>query len=61
MALETVDTAQYQSQLDTKAKSMQERFAALGDWDNSAIWQVFASQPKNYRMRAEFRLWHDDD
>ncbi|MFM2479114.1 tRNA (uridine(54)-C5)-methyltransferase TrmA [Celerinatantimonas sp. MCCC 1A17872] len=48
---------QYQSLLEKKVAGIQERFAGVTQLKP----QVFASQPSHYRMRAEFRVWHDGD
>ena len=46
---------QYQSQLAAKEAILTE---LLADWTRPAL-SVCASQPSHYRMRAEFRIWHD--
>lgn len=49
--------AHYQQQLQAK----QERLSALlADFQAPAP-EVFASAPAHYRMRAEFRIWHEED
>ncbi|WP_108127654.1 tRNA (uridine(54)-C5)-methyltransferase TrmA [Saccharospirillum mangrovi] len=47
----------YQEQLDTKVERLHALFA------NRPLPElaVFPSQPTHYRMRAEFRFWHDGD
>jgi len=57
MPLSQFDPNNYQQQLDTKHLQMQDLFAPfyLGNI------QVFASEALHYRMRTEFRLWHQDD
>lgn len=47
----------YQSQLDKKQKDMTELFAPFSVPEA----QLFTSEPLNYRLRAEFRIWHDGD
>ncbi|MGO1246657.1 MAG: tRNA (uridine(54)-C5)-methyltransferase TrmA [Oceanisphaera sp.] len=47
----------YQAQLDAKVTQLQETFAPF----NPPSLDVFASEPENYRMRAEFRVWHQGD
>jgi tRNA (uracil-5-)-methyltransferase len=57
MSAHTIDPANYSAQLASKAHALQQLlqpFTALAP-------EVFASQPQNYRMRAEFRIWHDGD
>ena len=48
---------QYQQQLLEKRALLQELFS---DLDVPEL-EVFDSPPVHYRMRAEFRVWHDDD
>lgn len=45
----------YQHQLEEKVT----RLKALLAWDGSI--EVFPSPPEHYRMRAEFRIWHEGD
>ncbi|MFD1008807.1 tRNA (uridine(54)-C5)-methyltransferase TrmA [Oceanisphaera ostreae] len=47
----------YQAQLDAKVSQLQDTFAPF----NPPSLDVFASEPEHYRMRAEFRVWHQDD
>ncbi|MEJ2045291.1 MAG: tRNA (uridine(54)-C5)-methyltransferase TrmA [Reinekea sp.] len=51
------DPANYQNQLDEKTNRLK---TLLSNWDHPEL-KVFASSPEHYRMRAEFRFWHDDD
>ena len=55
-------TDQYQVQLAEKVKQFTESLLSIGT-DNSVIKKIniFASKEKNYRMRSEFRIWHDGD
>ncbi len=46
---------QYQSQLDEKTQRLQNLIPSLHHLT------VFASEPKHYRARAEFRIWHEED
>lgn len=57
MPLPVYDPALYADQLAAKAAAFQARFAPLGVADVA----VHASAPLHYRMRAEFRIWHDGD
>ncbi|WP_298440598.1 tRNA (uridine(54)-C5)-methyltransferase TrmA [uncultured Ferrimonas sp.] len=57
MDLSALDPSQYESQLATKCERMRELFA---DYATPEL-QVFRSEPQHYRMRAEFRIWHDGD
>lgn len=47
----------YQAQLEAKVSQLQQTFAPF----NPPSLDVFASEPKHYRMRAEFRVWHEDE
>jgi len=57
MPLSQIDPQNYHQQLDDKQREMQQLFADHyhGEFD------VFASKPLHYRMRAEFRVWHAED
>jgi len=57
MPLSRIDPALYPSQLADKLARFKLDFADL-DVPEPA---VFASAPLNYRMRAEFRIWHEGD
>ena len=48
----------YQTQLDQKTDSLIQSFSG---YDSLPELEVFPSPPLHYRMRAEFRVWHDDD
>lgn len=50
----SVDPTQYLSQLEAKTQSLQHRFQQF----SPPSLQVFASEPLHFRMRAEFRIWH---
>lgn len=52
-----LNTAGYQQQLDEKAERIQNIFA---DFDTPEL-EVFASPAEHYRMRAEFRVWHEGE
>lgn len=47
----------YQSQLDEKATHQRDTFKKF----SPPALEVFDSPPENYRLRAEFRVWHDGD
>ncbi|WP_106478610.1 tRNA (uridine(54)-C5)-methyltransferase TrmA [Phytohalomonas tamaricis] len=57
MSLPVVDPDQYQAQLDAKRERISAQFARF----EPPRLEVFASPVSHYRMRAEFRLWHDGD
>lgn len=52
-----IDPNQYQQQLNNKVEMIENRFADV-DMPNL---KVFSSSPIHYRMRAEFRVWHEGD
>ena len=47
----------YQEQLDEKTTRLKD---LLENWSHPVI-SVFESERQNYRMRAEFRVWHNDE
>lgn len=57
MSAHTIDPASYASQLTNKAATLQQLLQPF----TAVRPEVFASQPQNYRMRAEFRIWHEGD
>ncbi|UIP27818.1 tRNA (uridine(54)-C5)-methyltransferase TrmA [Photobacterium sp. TLY01] len=57
MAATPINPATYQAQLDEKAERMQALFA---DVETPEL-EVFASPAQHYRMRAEFRVWHEGE
>ena len=57
MPLPTYDPADYAAQLATKVAHFRDNFAELGVGEPA----VFASEPRHYRMRVEFGVWHDGD
>ncbi|MDO4222564.1 MAG: tRNA (uridine(54)-C5)-methyltransferase TrmA, partial [Acinetobacter sp.] len=50
-------TAQYQQQLDEKIQRIQQQFQNYAP----PTLEVFASPVQHFRMRAEFRIWHEHD
>ncbi|ATG72599.1 tRNA (uracil-5-)-methyltransferase [Zobellella denitrificans] len=52
-----LDTTHYPRQLDEKAERLRQEFAGFAP----PALEVFASAPEHYRMRAEFRVWHQGD
>ena len=50
-------TSAYQLQLDAKIARISAQFAEF----NPPSLDVFQSPKQNFRMRAEFRIWHTDD
>jgi len=57
MPLPTYDPAEYPAQLAAKATHFEQNFAEFG----VANTVVHASEPRHYRMRVEFGIWHDGD
>ncbi len=57
MPLPVVDPSRYAAQLETKVQRFLADFAAL----DVPPPQIFPSPPQHYRLRAEFRIWHDGD
>ncbi|MFQ6372244.1 tRNA (uridine(54)-C5)-methyltransferase TrmA [Shewanella sp. YIC-542] len=57
MNLDAMVPERYAEQLDKKRQRLQQSFA---EFTPPAL-EVFASAPAHYRMRAEFRVWHDGD
>ncbi len=48
---------QYEQQLADKADLLVQQFAAF----NPPSLEIFPSAPEHFRMRAEFRIWHDNE
>lgn len=61
MALEPLQPQEYQALLDAKSEHLRSRFDDLGDFATHVELDVLPSKPKHYRMRAEFRMWHEGD
>jgi tRNA (uracil-5-)-methyltransferase len=57
MPLPSFDPATYPAQLAAKLENFEQAFAALGVKNTVP----HASSPLHYRLRAEFRIWHDGD
>lgn len=57
MPLPSFDPAVYPEQLARKLADFEQKFAPLGATGTIA----HASEPLHYRLRAEFRIWHDGD
>ena len=52
-----INAVNYKLQLDEKLKNLQ---LLLSDYDLPKL-KVFKSPIRNFRMRAEFRIWHEDN
>lgn len=57
MALNTIDPDHYEQQLDAKKHRLLRLFKPF----EPPELEVFSSPPLHFRVRAEFRLWHQDD
>ncbi|WP_417762318.1 tRNA (uridine(54)-C5)-methyltransferase TrmA [Shewanella sp.] len=57
MKLSAMDPTQYPQQLAEKQHALASVFSRF----SAPELEVFASEPAHYRMRAEFRVWHDGD
>ncbi|AWI75060.1 tRNA (uridine(54)-C5)-methyltransferase TrmA [Parazoarcus communis] len=57
MPIPTIDPSTYAGQLADKVSQFKHNFAAFALPEP----EVFASEPLHYRMRAEFRMWHDGE
>lgn len=55
--LTEIDTSKYEEQLEGKVSMVRERFSEF----IAPHIEIFRSEPKHYRMRAEFSIWHDQD
>jgi tRNA (uracil-5-)-methyltransferase len=57
MPLSNFDPGAYRALLDRKVRAVTSLMAPLSPPEPA----VFASAPEGYRLRAEFRMWHDGD
>lgn len=57
MSVGQVFPEQYSSQLTTKVEQVQQLLAEFA----APAAEVFTSAPQHYRLRAEFRIWHNGD
>ncbi|GAA4891184.1 tRNA (uridine(54)-C5)-methyltransferase TrmA [Ferrimonas pelagia] len=57
MDLAALDPRRYDDQLAEKCERMRALFAEY----TTPELEVFRSEPEHYRMRAEFRIWHEGD
>lgn len=60
MTHETINPAQYDIQLDEKKQRLTAKLAPFFDSGTPPL-DVYASPKLHYRMRAEFRVWHEGD
>lgn len=57
MVIFDIDPSRYDAQLEAKRERIERQFARF----SPPPLEVFASPPSHYRMRAEFRIWHEGD
>ena len=57
MPLSKVNPENYQSQLERKTEKIRKDFSAF----NPPSIDIYDSPPLHYRMRAEFKIWHEGD
>ncbi len=57
MNLAAMDPTTYDAQLEQKRIKLAQLFSQF----DTPKMEIFASEPEHYRMRAEFRIWHDGD
>ena len=57
MALPVVDPSQYDAQLSEKKTDIEQQFV---DFNLPEV-ELFESAKTAYRLRAEFRVWHEGD
>lgn len=57
MSIPKIEPADYTAQLAAKVEQFKADFAAFALPEPA----VYPSAPLHYRMRAEFRLWHQDE
>lgn len=57
MTYKSIDPLTYDAQLERKKDQLSKVFREVG----IEQFDVFKSEPLHYRMRAEFRLWHEAD
>ncbi len=61
MSISNVSPEQYQQQLDEKTKRFQQSLEQLDTEKPSCPLDIFASPTSHYRLRAEFKVWHEGD
>ena len=57
MPLPRIDPEHYSGQLEQKVRRFQADFAELAPPEP----RIFSSEPLHYRLRAEFRIWHEGE
>lgn len=62
MTTTTINHDNYQQQLEDKVSALRQQFGeVLSEHALPSGIDIFASPPLHYRMRAEFRIWHEGD
>jgi tRNA (uracil-5-)-methyltransferase len=61
LANEPIQPQQYPALLEAKSALIRSSFDQLGSFSSGVALEVFPSKPEHYRMRAEFRMWHEGD
>lgn len=56
-----VDEAHYQEQLNNKVNSFKTSLDRSIDYNKDIALNIFESPRNHYRLRAEFKIWHDGD
>jgi tRNA (uracil-5-)-methyltransferase len=59
LSADAVDETHYHKQLNSKVSSFKKLLERAVSYDNSISLKVFKSPPRHYRLRAEFKVWHD--
>lgn len=57
MVIPVIEPSRYAAQLEAKRERIERQFAPFAP----PALEVFASPSEHYRMRAEFRVWHEGD
>lgn len=61
LSKEDVDESHYQEQLNNKVNSFKTSLDDSIDYNNDIALNIFESPRSHYRLRAEFKIWHDGD
>ncbi len=61
MSISSVSPEQYQQQLDKKTEKFQQSLEQLGAEKPNCPLDIFSSPTSHYRLRAEFKVWHEGD
>jgi tRNA (uracil-5-)-methyltransferase len=61
LSKEDVDLTHYQKQLNNKVNRFKETLNSCIDYDKDIALHIVESPSRHYRLRAEFKIWHDGD